>query len=125
MEGLLDGRDGAGDVEIDAIGRGCGNGEAVLLGEIDDGVVVVFGGAELRGKLLDGEEMVVAGTGGIVEIVEEGIEFRLIAERQSDGEAEGLRGGQLSDGFGSAGFGFVADVMGEEGLGLSKGRKGS
>jgi AcrR family transcriptional regulator len=35
-----------------------------------------------------------------------------------------LRGGQLSDGFGSTSFGFVANVMGEEGLRLGDGSRG-
>jgi hypothetical protein len=118
VEGLLDGGDGAGDVEVDTIGRSGDDGEAVFIGEIDDSAVVVFGGTELRGELFDGEEVAVAGAGGIVEIVEQGIEFGLVAQGKGDGETKSLRAGHLSQSFGSAGLGFVTDVMGEEGLGL-------
>ena len=62
--------------------------------------------------------MAVGGARWVVEIVEEGVEFGLVAQRQRDGEAEGLRSGHLSESFGGAGFGFVADMMGEEGLRL-------
>src|ERR1700691_1436355 len=124
VEGLLDGGDGSCDVEVDAIGRGGDDGEAVLPGEIDDGVVVVLGGAEFRGELIDGEEATVRGTGWVVEIVEEGVEFRLIAEWESEDEAEVLGGGQLSESFRFAGDGGLTDVMGEEGLLCRSGQGG-
>lgn len=120
VEGLLDGGDGSGDVEVEAIGRGGYDGEAVLVREIDDGVVVVLGGAEFSGELIDGEEMAPGGTVRVVEIGEEVVELLLVAQWERDDEAEGLAGWQLSERFGFTVDGDLADMVGEEGLRLGR-----
>jgi hypothetical protein len=76
---LLDGSDGATDIEYQAVGSGMGHGEAMRLGEAGQPFVVGWGGTKLLGKLLDGEEFAVVGAGGVVELLEEALEFWLIS----------------------------------------------
>jgi hypothetical protein len=51
VKSLVDGGYGSGDAEVEAVGRGGDDGEAVFLGEGDDGVVVVLRGCEGGGEL--------------------------------------------------------------------------
>ena len=55
-----------------------------VFGEIDHGVVVCLRGPKLRRELVYGEELAVARTAGIVEILQELIQLVLIAQRQRD-----------------------------------------
>jgi hypothetical protein len=54
--------------------------KAVGLGEGDGFGVVFGGGTKLRGELFDGQEQSVAGTGRVVELVEQVIELGFVAQ---------------------------------------------
>jgi hypothetical protein len=85
VEGVLHVGDGSRDAEDGAVGMGAGDGEAVLLGELDDGLVILLGGAELIGELGWSEEVLEVRAGRVGDLSEESVQFLRIAERDADG----------------------------------------
>ncbi len=88
VEGALDVADGTLDVENDAVGVSTRDGEAVGIGELDDGGVIHGSRAELPGKFLRGEELVEIGAGRVVKVRKEPAEGGLISQRQGYREME-------------------------------------
>jgi len=77
--------------------------KALGLGIGEQGLVILFGGPEALGELAGSKPMTVIGIGWVVELVEEGVEFGLIAQGEADGEVEARIGGELGKGFEVAG----------------------
>ena len=59
--------------------------------ELDESVVVFLARTKLLGELFHRHKMAIVGAGGIVNIFEEVLEFRGVAERQHDVEMKDLR----------------------------------
>ena len=64
------------------------------VGEGDDGLVILFRGTEGCGELLGGQELVVVGAGGVIELLQQSGERSLVATGQTDGEVQPVGGGQ-------------------------------
>jgi len=61
-----------------------------------DGGVILLGGTEAFGELLPGQIMMEVRAGWIVQVLQQLIQFRLVPERQADGEIQPLRGRQAA-----------------------------
>jgi hypothetical protein len=84
------------DVEIQAIARGAHHRQAARLRKVNHSVIILLSGAEPRGELLHRQEPAVRRARRIVEIFEEAIQGFLVAERQNENYAQGLRRGKAS-----------------------------
>ncbi len=86
-ESLLDACCWAFDIHHHAVGGGVDHGEAIGFREMEDGCIVRLGGAKSGGELSYAEVLAVAGTLRIVDLLEQSVEVRFIAQRQGDGQA--------------------------------------
>ena len=97
VEGVFNGCGRGFDVHDHAVGGGVHHRHSIRLLEMENRRVVCFRGTKSIGKLLDAEVLVITGTLPIVELLQEIIEFGLIAQGQRDGEAYALRAGNVTD----------------------------
>ena len=74
VQGGLDGRDRALELDVHGIAGATGHGKAVGFRETDQGVIILLAGAEPLGELLDREELPVGRAGRIVELSQETIQ---------------------------------------------------
>src|SRR5277367_3156652 len=111
VEGDLDVGYRAFDLDFHSVARAADDREAVSFRVTNDRVIVFLSGTKLGSEFLWCEEMAVRGAGGIVEFSKKTIEAGLIAQRQNDIEAQGLRCGQALDRFGFAGTSNFSHVM--------------
>ena len=65
-----------------AVRVGCRHRQAFGLGELDHGLVVGISGPETGRELLGGEETAVLGTVGVVKLLQQALEFILVAQRE-------------------------------------------
>ncbi len=73
LEGGFHVGDRAGDAEDEPVGVGVDDGEMIAFGELDDCLIVLFGGAELGRELLWRQVLPVAGAERVGEVGEEGV----------------------------------------------------
>lgn len=100
MEGAVDGGDGAFYVQDAAVGGDRGDGEALRSGPVGEGVVVGLGGGEGIGELGGSEVLAVEGAPGVLDLLEEGVAFGLVAKGKGERELEVLLGGERAEEFG-------------------------
>jgi hypothetical protein len=79
MEGRLNGRDRAFNLNFHAIARAANHSEAALLNISHHGVVIGLRGAKPGGELRRSKEVPVVGDGRAVEVGQESVEAGLIA----------------------------------------------
>ena len=88
MQGRLDVRHRAADIQQRAVGMGAADRQAVGLRKGDDRLVILFRRAEPGGELFRGQVMPVVGMGRIVELRQESGERLRVAQRQADGQVQ-------------------------------------
>src|SRR5581483_9106767 len=101
-ERLLDLRRGAAGGDGEVVGGALADGQALGLqvrGDLGDGRV---GGAEPRGELLDRQVVLVLGGRGVGDLLEEGLQARLVADGEADGDGHLLRRGDVAGAYGVA-----------------------
>ena len=88
--------DGAADIQNQAVWVGGGDGQAVGLGELAKGLIILFQRAEAGGELVWLEELMEEGAGGIVELLKQVGQGGAVAEWEADGQAQLLGGGEAA-----------------------------
>ena len=82
------------DIHDYSIWSGALHGQAVRLRETNHRIVIILRRAELLGELFHAEEPVVRRAPWIVKLLQHFMELRLVAQRQSDAQLQGLRCGK-------------------------------
>ena len=98
MEGCLNGRHRAGDIQVHAIAGSAHHRKAVGFGEMNSQRHSPPGWGQTRGELFHREELAVRRAGRIVEFLQKTDLSRLVAERQNQHQAHGLLCGEAPDG---------------------------
>ena len=92
VEGSLDVRYCAFHVQHHAIGMGDGDRQAVRLREVHERLVILFRRPKSLRELLGRQVAAVVGAGRVVELLEQGVKFLLISQRQANGQVQTVRG---------------------------------
>ena len=124
VEGAFYRGNGAFDLHIHAIARTAGDGEAARREVAYDGFIVLFGGAEHGSEFGGCEPVAIGGTGGVVELVEVGVQRIAIPQGKDDIQLQNLVGREASEGLSAAIESDFAHVVGQDGLGLACDRGG-
>ena len=72
--------------------------QAVGLSEVHHRLIVLFGWPKPPGELIKRQVAAVIRAGGVVELLEQGVEFMLVAQRQADGQIQALRARKIANG---------------------------
>ncbi len=96
LEGFRNVAGRAGHIQHHAVGMREGDGQAIGLGEIHERLIILFRRPEPLGKLLGREVVTVVGAGRVVDLLEQAVEFRLVAQRQADSQVQTLRAWKIA-----------------------------
>src|ERR1035441_3143724 len=75
----------AGHIQHYAVGMRGGDCQAVRLREVHERLIVIFGRPKARSELLGREIAVVIEAGRVVELLEQGVKFLLVAQGKTNG----------------------------------------
>ena len=98
MKRLLDVRSLSAHVHQHTVAVRPGHRQPAGFREINHLLVILFRGAKLGGEFIRREKLAVIGAGGVIQLLEQAVERRLIAQRQADGQVQAGRARQLPDG---------------------------
>ena len=98
MESSRDVGDRAGHVQHYAVGMRDGDRQSVGLREIHQRLVVLLVRPEALGEFPGRQIVAVTGAGRVADLLEQAVEFFLVAQRQADGQVQTLRAWEIANG---------------------------